>query len=134
MSRAACFQIRAIGWLVNTNYKFAIIYDVGPNDTGIGTTTAQFVAGYNAWHASMISYGCDFPVFVPQVSRLSNITSSAIRAGQAAVVDNISTFALWDMDAITAIPANVQADHTHQTLMGNLAAASEGDIIFRAHY
>jgi hypothetical protein len=134
MSRVACFRIRGLGWIANPNFQFAIIYDVGPNDTGLGTTAAQFVAGYNAWHAAMIGYGCDFPVFVPQVSRLSGTVSTAVRAGQAAVVDNARTFAAWDTDAVTAIPANVQADLTHQTRAGNLAIGSLGNTLFRAHY
>lgn len=134
MTSVACFMVRQRGWTANPNFKFAVIYDIGPNDTGIGTTQAQFASRYAAWRASMVSYGCDFDTFVPQVSRLSGATSSAVRSAQAAVVDNVRTFAAWDTDAVTANPANVQADLTHQTGAGNLAIGALGTTLFLAHY
>lgn len=132
-ARVICWMIRAQGWIGNANVKFGIIWNLGPNDQTAGSTTQQIQDRYNAFHQSMIGYGCNFDTFVAVDSRLSGVTSSTVTTAQANVVDNISTFAGVNIDTITAVGANT-SDGTHLNDTGNPVAGTQWSTSFQAHY
>jgi len=105
-----------------TNCTFAIINQIGANEHGVLQAT------YQANVAQTINKAKDAGfvgrVFISQYSRLSGSTDATIRAAQAALVDGVTYFDGGDIDAITAVGANVQADNTHMSTAGQAAAAT----------
>lgn len=139
-SRVACWLVRGKGWIGHANLKFGMIYGTGVNDGGTvngvtpGTTQAQWQARYAAWRAAMVGYGCDFDTFVPINTRLTNVVNTSIQAAQAAVVDNVRTFAGPNTDTLTATGSNLQADNTHLSDAGGSNNANLWATTIEAHY
>jgi hypothetical protein len=108
-----------------TNCTFALIYQIGANDTGAGTSQATFQANALQTIAKATDAGFSGRIFIPQYSRLAGATSSAVRAAQAALVDGVARFDGGDIDAITATGSNLQADNTHFSTAGQAAIATQ---------
>lgn len=109
-----------------TNCTFALIYQIGANDTGAGTSQAAFQASVGQTIAKARDAGFSGRIFIPQYSRLSGSTSSAVRAAQLALIDNPNNiFDGGDIDAITATGSNLQADNTHFSTAGQAAVATQ---------
>lgn len=132
-ARVACWAIRAKGWASNANVKFGMIYNTGVNDPPLSTTSQQWQDRYNAWHTAMVDYGCDFDVFVPVNTRLSNVTNATIAGAQAAVITG-KTYAGPNIDTLTATGSNLQADNTHLSDAGGSNLANSFATIIEAHY
>jgi hypothetical protein len=118
----ALLRIRQQGWIGNADVTFKVLFHLGQTDHGAGTTQAAWEASYATLKNIINTHGVGTPqIFVPQCTMVSSVTSSTIRAAQAAVVDNVQTFSGGDIDALTG--ANRAADGTHLTDAGISAVA-----------
>ncbi|MET4210534.1 sialate O-acetylesterase [Bradyrhizobium sp. LA2.1] len=108
-----------------TNCTFALLFQIGANDTGAGTSQASFQASITQSIARALGAGFSGRIFIPQYSRLSGGTSATIRAAQSALIDNVTIFDGGDIDAITATGSNLQADSTHFSTSGQTAVATQ---------
>jgi hypothetical protein len=108
-----------------TNCTFGLIYQIGANDTGAGTSQASFQASVVQTIAKAKDAGFSGRIWIPQYSRLAGSTSSAVRAAQSALIDGVNYFDGGDIDAITATASNLQADNTHFSTAGQAAVATQ---------
>lgn len=105
-----------------TGVTFAAIFSLGAQDHVIGTSQAAWTASFNTLKANMLATGFNGRIFVTQESFDGTGTSSAVRAAQAAAVDNITVFAAGDFD--TLISATYRQPNGHFTDVGGAAAAT----------
>jgi hypothetical protein len=108
-----------------TNCTFGMIYQIGANDNGAGTSQAAFEANVAQTVARAVDAGFSGKIWIPQYSRLAGSTSATVRAAQAALIDSITYFDGGDIDAITATASNLQADNTHFSTAGQAAVATQ---------
>jgi hypothetical protein len=108
-----------------TNCTFGMIYQIGANDNGAGTSQADFEANVAQTVARAVDAGFSGRVWIPQYSRLAGSTSATVRAAQAALIDSVTYFDGGDIDAITATASNLQADNTHFSAAGQAAVATQ---------
>lgn len=120
--RVALLRIRSMGWIGNPDVTFRVLYDQGTNDNTAGTSQAAWQASFQQVVAFINSFGLGKPkICIAQDTMASNVTSSAIRAAQSAVVDNVQIFSAGDWDTLTG--GTNRQDGTHLTDAGAASAA-----------
>lgn len=106
-----------------TNCFFAVKWNQGESDTQAGTSQTDYYNGLLRLRALCPDLvGAKW--FVAQESYIAGVSSAAVRAAQAAIVDNVNWFSGGDMDTIT--DAGRQADRTHLNDAGAVSAATIG--------
>lgn len=105
-----------------TGTSWLIDYMIGETDNQLGTSQAAFTAGMASANALAAAAGFAGTIIVNQDTMISNATSAAIRAAQAASVGG-SVKLGGDIDTLTG-GSNRQADGTHLTDVGAAAAAT----------
>lgn len=94
----------------------------GQGESEVGTSQNDYETAFNSMISSVVSAGFTGRVFVAQQTWFGGVTKSAIRAAQAAVVDNVTIFAGPDADALGS--SYRQVDNTHFNDAGQTAYAS----------
>lgn len=94
-----------------TGVTFALILGLGETDNTNGTSQAAWTASFNSFVTKTLATGFSGRIFVPQETWNGGVTSTAVRAAQSAVVDNITVFSGGDLDTLNA--TNRQADNLH---------------------
>ena len=121
--RVAFLRIREKGWIGHPDVRFGILWEQGTGDTDAGTSQAAYQASWQEMRAAIDALGFTGKWFVAQESLTAGgVTSAAVRAAQAALVDNVRVFALGDTDALGG--ANRQVDGIHFSDAGNAAVAT----------
>lgn len=101
----------AFGWPLT-----AYLWMQGETDTLLGTNQTSYAASLANLMAIPAAAGFTAPWLIGQSTMVNGVVSSAVRAAQAAAVNNINVFAGADTDTITGI-AN-RYDLTHPTAAG----------------
>lgn len=136
-ARIGCLYARQLGWPVSGsgdsgNWRFAILYALGTNDNGVGTSAANFTIAANSFINSMRGYGCNGDIFITKMTLLAGSVNAALQAAQAALVDNPNGIYLGpDADSLTG--AN-RFDGTHFGDVGGDAFGTLESNIYIAHY
>lgn len=105
---------------------FVRVTQQGEADKSLGTPQATYQTQYGQTVTNATAAGFIGRMFICQETWSLGTTSSAIRAAQAAVVDNVTVFSGGDLDAITN---SGRFDTTHFNDAGGASAAS---IIYNA--
>lgn len=102
---------------------FALLSGRGEADNTAGTAQATYQTIQGQIFSNLISNGgFSGRIFLPQETLSSGVTSTAVRAAQAALVDNITVFSAGDLDTLTG--ANRYGDLTHFNDTGAPLAAT----------
>lgn len=101
---------------------FAVLIGIGETDNSLGTSQAAFTAGLNGFISNMAAAGYTGRYFVCQETWGGGITSSAVRAAQAAIVNNVNIFSAGDLDTFNASFRNT--DNLHFNDAGLLAVGN----------
>ncbi len=94
----AFFTLNKLG--IKPNQVTAIISMEGESDQVNGTSQAAYTASMKTWISMATGLGFKGKWLVPLESYAYGCTSSAVRAAQAAVVDNVTVFQGPDLDSI----------------------------------
>lgn len=106
---------------------FCIEYGLGANDNVQGTSQAAWQASFGTFKSNVLAAGFSGRIFVSLETWAAGATSAAIRAAQAAVVDNVKVFQSGDIDTLGATKR--QPDNTH---LNDTGAAGAATLIFNA--
>lgn len=100
----------------------AILLEIGQQDSGVGTTQAQWESRFSSFRANIRAQGCDAPIIVARCTWRPSTSNATIRAAQAAVVNpGLGVYAGPDID--TLVGANRVAASPHLSATGCAAAA-----------
>jgi hypothetical protein len=108
-----------------TGVTFACIYGQGEQDNVIGTSQSAWEASFATLKSNILATGFNGRIFVPVETFDGGVTSAAVAAAQAAVVDNVAVFSGGNFDTLTAT-ADRQSSGAgpHMTDAGAEAAAA----------
>lgn len=109
-----------------------VIFELGQSDQMLGTSQAAWQSSFQRMLDGARGYGFNGPWFVARCSMLSNVTSSTVRAAQAAVVDNVNVFAGPDIDTLTS--STNRSDGTHLTATGANGSAALWETVLSSHF
>lgn len=115
---AACQRVSKMGLLSATQVYF--IWQQGESDRVLGTTQGAYTTGLNSVIATARAVLPTTPIYISQTSWSSGVTSSAVRAAQAASWGG-TIFQGPDTDTLDA--TNRIADNTHWNGTGSDAVA-----------
>jgi hypothetical protein len=99
----------------------AFLFQQGENNHG--TSQGDYQDAAEAMISAVRARGWGQPWFIAQATRLAGVNDTAVRAAQAALVNNTDIFSLGDFDALTSGTYR-QADGTHFKLAGGAELAS----------
>lgn len=102
---------------------------IGESDNFEGTSQAVWEAGFREMVAARTGLNVNWPWFVGKCTYHQGTTSTAVRAAQAAVVDNVTIFAGADTDDIT----DRDAEDVHFNNTGRDTAATRWKNVFTGH-
>ena len=122
---ATYFRLQAAG-LVPTG----VFCMLGANDKNIGVSEASATASLESIISTIRAVGITCNIFIARHSRFAGVTSPAVRAAQAAVLDDVTVFSGGDMDSI---PSDGYWDGTHFNADGASAAAALAVTAITAH-
>lgn len=101
-----------------------VLSHIGESDKIAGTSQADYVARASACYNEIKSFpGFSGKVFLTQTSFQGGATSSAVRAAQAALADNVNLYFLGDTDAF--VGATYRDDLLHFNQVGANAITTE---------
>lgn len=119
--RVAILRVRQLG-LTPT----AVLWEQGQGDWG-AISSANYKAGIYALIDAAIGLGCTSPWFLAKCTLLAGSTDSTIRTAIAdlwgTTYRGVNIYAGPDIDTLTGVGSNRQADNTHLDDTGNNAAA-----------
>jgi hypothetical protein len=92
-----------------------VLWQQGEAETNTGATQQFWEDGFNAMVSAQLALGNDAPWFVGISSYSHGVTSAAVQAAQAAVVDNEVTFQGGNSDTITSATYRVSNHHFNAT-------------------
>jgi hypothetical protein len=105
-----------------TGVTMALEMGLGANDNAQGTLQAAWQASFAIFYAAVRATGFNGRIFQSLETYTIGTTSAAVRAAQAAVVDNVNVFQSGDLDTLGA--ADRQADNRHFNDTGAPLAAT----------
>lgn len=99
-----------------TGITFAMVWGQGEQDNLDATSQANYTSRLNAFIANSQADGFSGRFFINVESYVGGVTSSAVQAAQAAVVNNTTVFAGANWDSIG--PSGRQIDNVHPNDVG----------------
>jgi hypothetical protein len=99
---AAFARAKEIGKMIGDSIDIdAWLFMQGEADKDLGTTQANWQAGFQSLRQSIRNRDDVAPIFVAKCTYINGAASPTIRAAQAAVINNTDTFAGPDTDTLT---------------------------------